>query len=296
MPPEPRPTEPPQENEFARLLRHWRRARGLSQLELASRAGVSTRHLSFLETGRCGPGRAAILELGRALELPRAETERLLLVAGHSGDWTARSADAATVRDQLRQVSRLLDAHDPLPALMSNPQWRVAWHNRGAAAFFSRLRERVAGLGAAPVDLAALLADRERLATVITNLDELLQGVLDGLYQLEPDPARFGHARALLEVLPGGERGAEAVERAARASLWTHPLVVHDFGEDHALELFSLPFAGAASGFALVLIRPAAGGSETRARAYFARLLRGGKRRRVARSEPQASGVEREIR
>src|SRR4029450_8080991 len=77
-------------SEFGNLLRHWRRARGGSQLELANRPGLSTRHLSFLETGRCGPSRGTVLQIGRALDLPQSETERLLLVAGYAGDW-ARS-------------------------------------------------------------------------------------------------------------------------------------------------------------------------------------------------------------
>jgi transcriptional regulator with XRE-family HTH domain len=91
-------------SEFGNLLRHWRRTRGVSQLELANRAGLSTRHLSFLETGRCGPSRGTVLQLGRALELPRTETDRLLLLSGHAGDWTRLSVDSGRVSEQLGTV------------------------------------------------------------------------------------------------------------------------------------------------------------------------------------------------
>src|SRR5262245_17710661 len=188
-------------SEFGNLLRHWRRTRGVSQLELANRAGVSTRHLSFLETGRCGPSRGTVLQLGRALELPRAETDRLQLLSGHAGDWTRLAVDAGRVREQLGYLAPMLAAYDPFPALISDPDWCVAWHNRGARALFRELQKIAPHIDTDPVDLRQLLADRS-FSTLVVNRDELFADVVTGLYQLEPDPASFGNARSLLAVLP----------------------------------------------------------------------------------------------
>ena len=95
-----------------------------------------------------------MLQLGRALDLPRAETDRLLLLAGHAGDWTRLSVDSGRVREQLGKLAPLLAAHDPLPALVSDPDWCVAWHNRGARALFRQILDRAPHLSTDPVDLA----------------------------------------------------------------------------------------------------------------------------------------------
>jgi transcriptional regulator with XRE-family HTH domain len=260
-------------SEFGNLLRHWRRTRGVSQLELANRAGLSTRHLSFLETGRCGPSRSSVLQLGRALDLPRAETDRLLLLAGHAGDWSRLSADAARVREQLGRLAPLLAAHDPLPALVSDPDWCVAWHNRGARALFRLILERAPHLASEPVDLRRILADADSLGSLIVNRDELLSEVVMGLYQLEPDPASFGNARSLLAVLPASDGAGDAVERASCASAWQHELRLRAGDRTLALEIFSLPFARPASGFALVLLRPAREQDRPQIEAHFEALI-----------------------
>jgi transcriptional regulator with XRE-family HTH domain len=260
-------------SEFGNLLRHWRRTRSVSQLELANRAGLSTRHLSFLETGRCGPSRSTVLQLGRALDLPRAETDRLLLLAGHAGDWGRLSADAPRVREQLGRLAPLLAAHDPLPALVTDPDWCVAWHNRGARALFRLVLERCPHLASDPVDLRRILADADGLGSVIANREELLSEVVTGLYQLEPDPASFGNARSLLAVLPTKDRAGDAVERASCASAWQHELRLRAGESTLSLELFSLPFARPASGFALVLILPAREQDRDQVEAHFTALI-----------------------
>jgi transcriptional regulator with XRE-family HTH domain len=259
-------------SEFGNLLRHWRRTRAVSQLELANRAGVSTRHLSFLETGRCGPSRGTVLQLGRALDLPRAETDRLLLLAGHAGDWGRLSVDSGRVREQLGKLAPLLAAHDPLPALVSDPDWCVAWHNRGAGALFRQILERAPHLSNDPVDLRQILADEQCFNSVVANREELLSDVVTGLYQLEPDPASFGNARSLLAVLPS-DRAGEAVERASCASAWQHELRLRAGARTLSLEVFSVPFARPASGFALVLLRPTDESDRPEVEAHFTALI-----------------------
>ena len=260
-------------SEFGALLRHWRRARGISQLELARQANVSTRHLSFLETGRCGPSRSAVLELARVLEVPRSETERLLIVAGYAGDWGRAAPDSAAIRAQLGKIAHLLAAHDPFPALVTAPDWTVASLNRSAAALFRRFSELAPGLAVDPVDLRQVFRER-RLAPLVLNLRELVDSVVAGLYQLEPDPASFGHTPAFLDALPPGDRAGISIERAAASAVWEHAVRFRDGAAAFSLELLSLPFAAAAAGFALVLGRPADEASREPATRYFEALLR----------------------
>lgn len=258
-------------SEFGGILRHWRQSRGMSQLDLSERAGISPRHLSFLETGRCGPSRAAVLQLGGALDLPTPEIERLLLVAGHAGDW-GRGGDATPMREHLAKLAHLLGAHEPFPALISGPDWCVEWQNEGARRVFARLRELGPSLRVEPLDLRQLFGDVALLGQWIVNLDELLQAILAGLYQLEPDPVSFGHTRALLDVLPPGAGPGEAIERAARSQTWSQTIRVRDRDLEFGLEIVSVPFAGGAAGFALAIARPADAASQETARRYFEEL------------------------
>ena len=95
------------------MLRDWRRRRRLSQLELALEAGVSARHLSFVETGRSRPSAEMVAHLAESLEVPLRERNRLLLAAGYAPRHSARSLAEpalAAVRDAL---GRVLDAHEP---------------------------------------------------------------------------------------------------------------------------------------------------------------------------------------
>ncbi|WUK12337.1 helix-turn-helix transcriptional regulator [Kitasatospora sp. NBC_00374] len=131
----PTTTDRPTQRPVGELMRHWRERRGLSQLVLATRAQVSTRHLSFLETGRSSPSRDMLLRLAEQLELPHREQNHLLLAAGFAPAFTDSPLDAremAPVRDTLRQI---LAGHDPLPALVVDRGWNIVEHNRGFAVF-----------------------------------------------------------------------------------------------------------------------------------------------------------------
>jgi transcriptional regulator with XRE-family HTH domain len=261
-----------QPSEFGGLLRHWRRIRNVSQQQLADLAGISTRHLSFLETGRSGPSRGTVLLLARVLELPRPETERLLLVAGYAGDW-GRSRDCEGVRRQVDKVAHLLAAHDPFPAVISDPDWRVPWGNRGAKALFRRMIELSPGLRGEPLDLRRMLADEQGFGRIVENRNELLADVRAGLYELQPDPVSFGTARSLMDVLPPAKRPCEAIGLSARTRLWAQPIRIADLGMRFSLELLTLPFAAAASGFALVITLPVDDASRDTGLRYFARLF-----------------------
>jgi transcriptional regulator with XRE-family HTH domain len=100
------------------LLRAWRRRRSLSQLELALEADVSSRHVSFLETGRARPSRDMVLRLAEHLEIPLRERNRLLLAAGYAPLYSERSLDEPEMAPVRQALDRFLRAHEPYPAIV----------------------------------------------------------------------------------------------------------------------------------------------------------------------------------
>ena len=116
-----------------RLIREWRTRRNLSQMALAGDSAVSTRYLSFIETGRARPSREMVLHLAEQLEVPLRERNRLLLAAGYAPFFSQRSLeddDMTPVRDAL---DRLLEAHQPYPAAIVDGHWNLVAANDGIA-------------------------------------------------------------------------------------------------------------------------------------------------------------------
>src|SRR5918994_7269112 len=99
-----------------RLLREWRRRRNLSQLALASGSAVSTRHLSFIETGRARPSREMVLHLADRLEVPLRDQNRLLLAAGFAPVYGERPLDSHELVPVREALERFLGPHEPYPA------------------------------------------------------------------------------------------------------------------------------------------------------------------------------------
>jgi transcriptional regulator with XRE-family HTH domain len=100
------------------LLRHWRAARGMSQLELALRAGFSARHLSFIENGRTQPSRQALLVLAETLDVPLRERNRLLEAGGYAHVYRQTPLDADEMRHIRRVLQFILDRHEPYGAIV----------------------------------------------------------------------------------------------------------------------------------------------------------------------------------
>src|SRR5918992_4975855 len=99
------------------LLRDWRQRRHMSQLDLACEAEVSTRHLSFLETGRSQPSREMLLHLADLLEVPLRERNALLVAAGFAPVFPERPLDDPALAAARRAVDLVLSGHEPNPAI-----------------------------------------------------------------------------------------------------------------------------------------------------------------------------------
>jgi transcriptional regulator with XRE-family HTH domain len=107
------------------LLRFWRVHRRLSQLELAIEAEVSTKHLSFVETGRAQPSRQLLVHLSNQLDLPIVERNRLLLAGGFAPMYLDQPYDSEAMLPLREPLKRLLDAHMPNPALIVDGLWNL---------------------------------------------------------------------------------------------------------------------------------------------------------------------------
>src|SRR5262245_5335085 len=105
------------------LLREWRQRRRKSQLALACDAEISTRHLSFIETGRSVPSRDMVLHLAESLDVPLRERNVLLTAAGYAPVFEARPLDDPGLLAARQAVDRILAAHEPYPALAIDAHW-----------------------------------------------------------------------------------------------------------------------------------------------------------------------------
>jgi len=121
---------------FGRMLRHWRSARHMSQLALATEAGISTRHLSFLETGRAQPSREMVQLLTGMLDVPLGERNALLVAAGYAPAYGDRRLGAPDLEPVRRALEYILHQQEPFPALVLDGEWNIVMSNGAAHRVF----------------------------------------------------------------------------------------------------------------------------------------------------------------
>jgi transcriptional regulator with XRE-family HTH domain len=151
------------------LLREWRERRRLSQLDLSIQADISTRHLSFVETGRSRPTPEMILRLTEQLDVPLRERNTMLLAGGYAPVYQQHGLDAPeldSVRAALRQV---LSGHEPYPAVVINRWWELLDANSAVGLFLEGCAPE---LLEAPVNVLRLSLHPDGMAPRIINLDE----------------------------------------------------------------------------------------------------------------------------
>jgi transcriptional regulator with XRE-family HTH domain len=157
------------ESRVGTLLRDWRQRRRLSQLELALEAGVSTRHLSFVETGRSQPSPEMVLTLAEQLEVPLRERNQLLLAAGYAPRYADHALDdpaLTTVRDA---VGHVLAGHEPYPAFAVDRWWTMVASNAALGPLLEGVSDE---LLTPPVNCIRVALHPDGLAPRILNLPE----------------------------------------------------------------------------------------------------------------------------
>ena len=127
----------PPASPVGRLIKHWRERRRLSQLALAVDAEISTRHLSFIETGRAQPSRDMVLLLARALDVPPRGRNDLLTAAGFAPVYRETALDAPEMSDVRRALDFTLRQQEPFPGLVIDGHWNLLMTNEGARRLMS---------------------------------------------------------------------------------------------------------------------------------------------------------------
>jgi transcriptional regulator with XRE-family HTH domain len=191
-------------NTVGDLLRGWRYRRAMSQADLAFEAGISIKHLSYVETRKAAGSRETLLQLATALSLSLRDRNALLEAGGFARQYSERDLSGPELADAKRAIDLLLRRHEPFPAVVTDRQWNVVEANRAATRlmtmllgaermkrplnhmrmFLCELRPFVANWP----DVAAALLVRARHEAMAAPLDPALQSTWRGLLKL-PDLA-----------------------------------------------------------------------------------------------------------
>lgn len=179
------------------LLKKWRERRRKSQLELALDAEISTRHLSFVETGRAKPSREMILLLAENLAIPLRERNKILLTGGYAAEFSEKSFDDVSLAAARQAFELILQAHEPFPALAIDRHWNMVAANKTVPLMLEAVD---AELLAPPVNVLRLSLHPKGLARKIVNFYEWREHLLARLKKQVDDTADQTLEK-LLEVL-----------------------------------------------------------------------------------------------
>ncbi|MBT2482838.1 helix-turn-helix domain-containing protein [Streptomyces sp. ISL-94] len=217
------------------LLRTWRERRGISQLELAGRADSSSRHISFIETGRSRPSEEMVLKLAEHLDVPMRERNSLLLSAGYAPRYAHTPLDDPSMGTLRQGLERLLSGYEPYPALVVDATYDVIAANRGILMLLDGLPEH---LLVPPLNAMRITLHPEGLAPRIRNIREwrghLLAQMERQIALARSEPLRALHEEVSAYPVPDGPGDAEADEPVPYFAL---PLVIEHDG--HVLSFVS---------------------------------------------------------
>ena len=169
-------------------LREWRQRRRLSQLDLALDAEISTRHLSFLETGRAQPSRDMVMRLAEQLEVPLRDRNAILVAAGFAPVFFERPIDDPALTAARRAIDLILKAHEPYPALVIDLRWNLVAANSAVGPLLAGVAPE---LLEAPVNVMRLALHPKGLAPRIANFAEWRAHLVERLrrqLELTADP------------------------------------------------------------------------------------------------------------
>ncbi len=180
------------------LLRHWRTVRRLSQLELALAADVSSRHLSYVETGRSQASREMLLRLAEALEIPLRERNTLLVAAGYAPRYFETGLDAPAMKQVRDAVELILRHQEPFPAFVLSRHWDIVQANRAAA----RCTRFLLGTDPTDANMIRLLLHPSGLRPMLMNWEETARDLIRHLHvQIAGAPTDDRAKSLLAEVL-----------------------------------------------------------------------------------------------
>ncbi len=165
-------------NAFGVELKRLRDARGWSQMELSGEAEVSTRHLSFLETGRARPSREMVQRLGSALDLPYRMRNELLVSAGFAPVYAETGLDDTRMTQVLRSLEFLLENHEPFPAFVLGRTWDILLGNRAHHMMLAELQSGLGFPAEEPQNALRLVLAPDRLRPIMRNWRQVARAVM----------------------------------------------------------------------------------------------------------------------
>jgi transcriptional regulator with XRE-family HTH domain len=181
------------------ILRHWRELRGKSQLELSLDAGVSQRHVSFIETGRSIPSRQMLIDLATALDMPLRDRNTLLLAGGYAPIYSDGTWDGPEMRSISGALKRMLQQHEPFPALVMDRYWNALTTNQAAPRFFSCFCDLSAR--GSPRNMLHLLFDPEGMRPFIADFPAVAKSLMQRVHREAVGRIVDDQARDLLASL-----------------------------------------------------------------------------------------------
>lgn len=194
------------------LIRSWRTKRCMSQLDLASEAEISQRHLSFVESGRSAPSRQMVLRLAEMLQVPLRERNLMLGAAGFAPAFSERSIEDPDLAPAMEAVKVVLESHEPFPSVAVDRHWNLVAHNRAVPPLFSLVSDRA--LLQPPVNVYRLSLHPDGLARHILNLNEWRGHLLHRLriqYNAVADPVLLDLEKEMA-AYPASTRGGPTPE------------------------------------------------------------------------------------
>jgi transcriptional regulator with XRE-family HTH domain len=225
----------PRNADVGALLRHWRTARRLSQLELSLDADISSRHLSYVETGRSQPSREMVLRLADALEIPLRERNTLLVAAGFAPRYFETGLGAPEMAQLRSAIDLILRHQEPYPAFVLDRHWNIRMANAAAPRCTRFL------LGAEPneMNMMRLVLRPDGLRPVLMNWEETAGDLIRHLHnQIAATPSDEQSKALLAEVL--AYPGVPAQWRTREIGVPTTPLLTTIFRRgDVELRFFS---------------------------------------------------------
>ena len=193
-------------NPAGMLLRRWRDTRGKTQLDLSLDTGVSQKHISFVESGRSAPSRQMILDLAQALDIPLRERNALLVAAGFAPIYAEGTLDEPIMSSVGKALRRMLQQHEPFPAIVMDRYWHVLLTNEAAPRFFNCFVNMAARQGRR--NLLHLMFDPAGMRPFIANWPEAGRGLLARVHREALGRVIDAKTKSLLQELsryPGVE-------------------------------------------------------------------------------------------